>query len=271
MCRLFALSAGSPSRSAPKSGCSTRQTVFPLKATAIPTGQASARLTRTVAPVMHKQPISAFSDAAFAEEARAASARARSWDTSALPRPARARSPTRIRSSKTGACSLTTASSPGCRSSRPSSAPIELVKGQTDSERLFALITRETRRRDGDVRAGIAAAVDWIAAHLPIYSLNLIVTTGSELFALRYPEGDTLYLLERHAGGASGSAPLHHRSTLGTLLRSDDAARRPVVVLASEPMDDDPGWRALESGELLHVDEASQSARPSPAPIRRLI
>ena len=30
--------------------------------------------------------------------------------------------------------------------------------------------------------------------------------------------------------------------------------RHPVVVVASEPMDEDPSWRALGSGELLHVD-----------------
>ena len=34
-----------------------------------------------------------------------------------------------------------------------------LVGGQTDSERMFALITGEARRRDGDVAAAIAAAV----------------------------------------------------------------------------------------------------------------
>jgi glutamine amidotransferase len=28
---------------------------------------------------------------------------------------------------------------------------------------------------------------------------------------------------------------------------------RPSVVVASEPMDEDPGWRQLQSGELLHV------------------
>jgi glutamine amidotransferase len=26
------------------------------------------------------------------------------------------------------------------------------------------------------------------------------------------------------------------------------------VIVATEPMDDDPGWRELESGQLLHVD-----------------
>jgi hypothetical protein len=32
------------------------------------------------------------------------------------------------------------------------------------------------------------------------------------------------------------------------------ARRLPAVVVASEPMDEDARWRALESGELLHVD-----------------
>src|SRR3954470_2826385 len=36
------------------------------------------------------------------------------------------------------------------------------VHGDTDSERVFALITRETRRAGGDLRAGIVGAVNWI-------------------------------------------------------------------------------------------------------------
>ncbi|UUL77407.1 class II glutamine amidotransferase [Pseudarthrobacter sp. Fe7] len=39
-----------------------------------------------------------------------------------------------------------------------------LVQGQTDSERLFALITAESRRAGGDVADGIARAVGWVAA-----------------------------------------------------------------------------------------------------------
>ena len=37
-------------------------------------------------------------------------------------------------------------------------------------------------------------------------------------------------------------------------VRSRDLAHRPAVVVASEAMDEDPGWRGLASGELLHVD-----------------
>jgi glutamine amidotransferase len=50
-----------------------------------------------------------------------------------------------------------------------------LVQGDTDSERFFALITKETDARDGDVGAGIAAAARWIAENLPLSSLNTIV------------------------------------------------------------------------------------------------
>jgi glutamine amidotransferase len=130
---------------------------------------------------------------------------------------------------------------------------VALVAGATDSERLFALVTREIRRHDGDVRAGLVAAVGWVAAELPLYSLNLILINVSDIYALRYPETNTLHVLERPAGGPRGGEPLDHRSSLGTRIQSAQAARQAVVVVASEPMDDDPGWRALEPGELLHV------------------
>ena len=42
-----------------------------------------------------------------------------------------------------------------------------LVRGETDSERVFALITGETRRHGGDLGRGITAAVGWIAASCP--------------------------------------------------------------------------------------------------------
>jgi predicted glutamine amidotransferase len=203
--------------------------------------------------IVHKEPISAFNDADFAREARRESSRTFL---------------AHIRFASTGALTLAN-THPFEQEGRlfahngvlaglsqlddELGEDRALVNGETDSERLFALITRETRRHQGDVRAGIVAAVSWVAGHLPVYSLNLILSTESELFALRYPETHTLYVLERAAGGHRGGQPLRHHSSLGTRVHSEEAARRPVVVLASEPMDDDPGWRALESGELLHV------------------
>jgi glutamine amidotransferase len=129
-----------------------------------------------------------------------------------------------------------------------------LVHGDTDSERFFALITRETRRAGGDIGAGITAAVTWIAERLPMFSLNLVLGTPDELWALRYPDTNELWLLERRAGGPHGSHHLHESSEVGTLrVRSDDLAACASVVIASEPMDENPGWRLLEDGELIRV------------------
>jgi predicted glutamine amidotransferase len=126
---------------------------------------------------------------------------------------------------------------------------IRLVKGDTDSERLFALITREIAARDGDTGAGIEAACRWVAAKLPVFALNLLLAASDGLWALRYPHTHPLYVLERAPG-----EPLAHESSLGARVHADAGATRPLVVLASERMDADPGWRELDSGALLHVD-----------------
>ena len=128
------------------------------------------------------------------------------------------------------------------------------VHGETDSERFFALITREIER-SGEVGEGIASAARWVAQQLPVFSLNLVLTTASELWALRYPDSHELHLLERVAGGPSGGRHLEHASARGSVrVRSGQLANRPAVIVATEPMDEDAGWRPLESGELLHVD-----------------
>ncbi len=129
-----------------------------------------------------------------------------------------------------------------------------LVHGETDSERFFALITREIGRT-GDVGEGITAAARWISEQLPVFALNCVLITASELWALRYPDTHELHVLERAAGGRSGSRHLEHASRHGSVrVRSGDLAVAPAVIVATEPMDEDPGWRALGSGALLHVD-----------------
>jgi predicted glutamine amidotransferase len=131
---------------------------------------------------------------------------------------------------------------------------MSLVKGDTDSERFFALITRETRRT-GDVGEGIVAAARWVAEHLPVFAINLVLISAQELWALRYPESHDLLVLERAAGGPDGSTHLAHSSPHGRIrVHSGDLAEQRAVVIATERMDDDPAWTALESGDLLHVD-----------------
>ncbi|WP_427171912.1 class II glutamine amidotransferase [Arthrobacter sp. 92] len=128
----------------------------------------------------------------------------------------------------------------------------DLVLGETDSERLFALITAESRRAGGDVGEGITRAVTWIAKELPVYCLNLIVTTATDLWAVRYPATHELHILERLSTDTAAAGPLEARSARINA-RSQDLARSPHVLIATEPMDQNPGWRPLEPGELVHV------------------
>jgi len=140
-----------------------------------------------------------------------------------------------------------------------------LVQGQTDSERIFALITAETARRKGDVFDGLLAATSWISDHLPVYALNLVVSTATDLWALRYPAVHDLYVLERAAGGTGASHALDARSSR-IHAQSTHLADRASVLVASERMDDDPGWRLLDPGELLHVNSHLTLDSSSPLP-----
>ena len=147
-----------------------------------------------------------------------------------------------------------------------------LVQGQTDSERVFALITTETRRHGGEVAEGLRAALGWINEHLPVYSLNLVLTTSSDLWALRYPETHELHVLARPARGVA-TAPALEARTDRIHARSEHLAARDSLMVASEPMDADPGWRLLDPGELLHVDSglAVETATLFPDPPRHLL
>jgi glutamine amidotransferase len=131
----------------------------------------------------------------------------------------------------------------------------ELVQGDTDTERFFALVTREIDAHDGDVAAGLTAAASWVARELPLYAINVILASDSEQWALRYPDAHDLFVLERGAGGVGGDRHLEHSSPTGRIhVHCDDLAHASSVVFATERMDDDPGWRKLRSGELVHVD-----------------
>jgi predicted glutamine amidotransferase len=257
MCRLFGMSGGSESVDA---------TFWLLQASDSlseqsrrePDGTGIGFFTDDGQPVVSKQPLAAFEDRRFAEEAKDVQART---------------FVAHVRFASTGA--LTVANThpfeqdgrlfahngviEGLPALESELGPegMALVHGDTDSERWFALITRAIARADGDVAAGIESATRWVAANLPLLSANFVLIEADQLWALRYPDGHELHALERAAGGGgkSGPAPLHHRSSTGHIhVASDELAQRPAVVVATEPMDDDPGWRELGSGHLLHVD-----------------
>jgi predicted glutamine amidotransferase len=122
-----------------------------------------------------------------------------------------------------------------------------LVLGDTDSERYFALITKQTEAHGGDVGAGITAAASWIAEHLPVSSLNTVVAAPGELWALRYPAAHALHILERPVG-----PELHVRSATSSM-HAPALKDAPSVVVASEELDGESGWRMLVPGELVHI------------------
>ena len=150
-----------------------------------------------------------------------------------------------------------------------------LVQGDTDSERYFALITQQADAHGGDVGAGITAAASWIAANLPLSSLNTIVATPDELWALRYPGQHALHVIERPAGPGqdpAGRPGLHVRSATSSI-HVPALHSAPSVVVASERLDGETGWRMLAPGELLHVrpDLTVESAIAVPEPPARLV
>lgn len=131
----------------------------------------------------------------------------------------------------------------------------DLVLGQTDSERVFALITSSTRARGGDVPAGLVDAMQWLAANVPIYAVNVLLSTATDVWALRYPEPNELYVLDRRE---CPPAARFHLRTNRIRAQSEQLDTCSSVVFASEPMDDDPRWRLIAPGELVHVDAALQ-------------
>jgi predicted glutamine amidotransferase len=173
----------------------------------------------------------------------------------------------------------------------------DLVLGQTDSEHYFALITQQIDAHGGDVGAGIAAAAGWIAARLPVSSLNTVIAAPGELWALRYPAQHALHIIERPAGaslpaaaasgggsvsagsaagaaagGAAAAPGLHVRSATSSI-HAPALQELPSVVVASEKLDGERGWRMLASGELVHVrpDLTVESAVALPDPPAHLV
>ena len=253
MCRLFGMSGGREP---------VRATFWLLEAPDSlaqqsrrePDGTGLGAYTATGTPTIDKQPLAAFEDAAFGREAREVHSRtfvahvryaSNGGLTMANTHPFE-------QAGRIFAHNGVIGDVPGLESEL--GEEMALVDGDTDSERFFALITREIERA-GDVAGGIDAACRWVAAHLPVLSLNFILITDEELWALRYPDTHDLFVLDRPAGGsAGGRRHLEHASARGSIrVRSGELAGRPAVVVASERMDEDADWTELAAGELIHV------------------
>ncbi len=252
MCRLFGMSAA-PRRIRATFWLLDASDSLAVQSRREPDGVGLGVFDPDGTPEVHKRPVAAYEDTEFAQEARQVAA---------------STFIAHVRYASTGAL-LPQNTHPFCQAGRlfahngviedlprlekEVGPAMSLVHGDTDSERLFALITRYAGD-DGDVGSAIARAVGWVADNLPVYAANLVLTTATELWALRYPATHGLYVLVRGPGGPHGNRHLEQASAAGTVrVRSGELSAAPAVVVASEPMDEDPGWRQLQPGELLHV------------------
>jgi predicted glutamine amidotransferase len=250
MCRLFGLSA-SPRRVHASFWLLEAPDSLSLQSRRNPDGTGLSFFGPDGEPVLDKEPLAAFEDAAFSREARHISS------TTFV---------SHIRFATTGERTVEN-THPYAMDGRifahngvlgdlerleaELGEDLSLVRGQTDSERYFALVTREIQANGGDVGAGIAAAAGWIAGNVPVYAINFVLATEHELWAFRYPETHDLFVLERPAGGHLDEPLQHESETLR--IHSEHLGDHPAVVVASEPLDGDPGWRPLEPGELAHI------------------
>ncbi|WP_435644325.1 class II glutamine amidotransferase [Streptomyces sp. H49] len=268
MCRLFGLTS-SPRRTHATFWLLEAPDSLSAQSHREPDGTGLGYFTADGAPEVHKAPIAAYADRSFAEEAREVES---------------ATFLAHIRYASTGGLDVRNTHPFEQRGrlfahngvieglellDRHLGADRSLVRGDTDSERFFALVTRETEAHGGDVSAGLVAAARWVAGNLPLFALNVILVTPGELWALRYPDTHELYVLERPAGGHHGARHLDHTGRHGRLrVHSEALAGSPSVVVASERMDENPHWRLLAPGELLHVGPelgtTSRIALPDP-------
>jgi glutamine amidotransferase len=253
MCRLFGMSAGRE-RAHATFWLLEAPDSLAQQSRRNPDGTGLGYFEEDREPVVLKQPLAAYEDQQFAQEAKEVCSRtfiAHVRYASGTPVTLRNTHPF-VQDRRLFAHNGVIGDVPGLE--RELGAAMSMVGGETDSERYFALITREIART-GNVAEGIAGAVRWIAERLPVFALNCVLITETELWALRYPDVHELYVLERPAGGSSRNRHLDHASARGSVrVRSGDLAGRASVIVASEAMDESPGWRPLQSGELVHVD-----------------
>ena len=253
MCRLFGLSAG-PHRVHATFWLLDAPDSLQLQGRRNPDGTGLGHFTAAAEPVVDKEPVAAYSDVEFIREATTA-------ESTTFVAHVRVATAGELRTENTHPFTLdgrVMAHNGGFEDLSALEAELgeamAVVEGDTDSERYMALVTREIGRHDGDVGAGITAAARWLAAHVPLFSLNLVLATATDLWALRYPEHHRLYVLDREAGGSAEGDGLRVRGeVLG--VASDHLHHHRSVVVASEPMDGHDDWRLMDSGELVHVAE----------------
>ncbi|MFF5253902.1 ergothioneine biosynthesis protein EgtC [Streptomyces leeuwenhoekii] len=110
------------------------------------------------------------------------------------------------------------------------------LEARNDSALVWALVLDRLRGGQETARA-LAGTVAEVAAAAPASRLNLLLTDGDTVAATAW--GDTLWYLSRPGGG---------------------------TVVASEPYDDDPGWREVPDRTLLTAGRTDVRLTPLPDP-----
>lgn len=111
-------------------------------------------------------------------------------------------------------------------------------RGGGDSETLF-LLCRAAVREEGDLVAGVRRALADVARRAPGSALNVLVADGRTMVASRFTDGgpaDSLYVNDEHPDLSGG------------------------VVVASEALDDAPGWRTVPEGHVVSAVRGSTQA-----------
>lgn len=130
------------------------------------------------------------------------------------------------------------------RDSLSDAAYSELL-GATDSETIFAGLLDRLRDGDGNLGKALAATIRHVSGVCAVLgvkaTLNLAVTDGRTMAFSRHSTdgpGNSLYVIE------------------------DGNAFPEAIVVASERLDADEGWREVPDGRLLLVDHEGATLRP---------
>ncbi len=120
------------------------------------------------------------------------------------------------------------------------------IRGSTESEILAAIWSTLLRGEAGGdavaaVRAMMKRVLKLVRRHKGTIRENLLIAGPTELLAIRFAKGTephTLYRLDRGRRWPEGS------------------------LVASEPLDDDPGWEPIPPGSLVRVGSTGSSVEP---------
>jgi predicted glutamine amidotransferase len=120
--------------------------------------------------------------------------------------------------------------------------PLGPFRGDTDSERYFALLCHHIRKAS-DTLSGIRTAIKQILEKCTHTSLNFILADGDFLYALRLPQTEDLYVRRLEF-----EEDFRGLSSYGTRMECGERCR--AILFASEEIDLAASWRKLEPGTI---------------------